>query len=292
MNEFLMTLLACSLATSVFARDIDETVDATRDGHVEVSNIAGSVTVKGWNRDSVRVTGTLGSDVEELILESDGDKVHIKVKVPEGRNRSIDTDLVISVPGKSSLDTGTVSADIDVSDVLGDQSLHTVSGDVTTQQTSSLLSAESVSGDVSITGSKGDGEISASSVSGDVYLSRVSGEVKATSVTGDMDVTQGSFARANLETVNGDIEFQSELRKGGKLKIDTVNGDVDVDFVGDVSATFDIDTFNGGIRNCFGPKAERTSKYSPGTELKFSEGGGDGRVVISTLNGRINLCRK
>jgi DUF4097 and DUF4098 domain-containing protein YvlB len=292
MNKFLATLLACTFATSVFAKDIDETIDAASDGHVDISNIAGSVTVKGWNKSSVRVTGTLGRNVEELVLESDGDKVHIKVKVPKSGNRSIDTDLVISVPRNSSLDVGTVSADIDVSDVMGEQSLHTVSGDVTTQQADANVGAESVSGDVRITGNESDGETNASSVSGDVYLSRVSGEVKATSVSGDIDVTQGSFARANLETVNGDIEFQSELRKGGKLKIDTVNGDVDVVFVGDVSATFDIDTFNGGIKNCFGPKAERTSKYSPGTELQFSEGGGDGRVVISTLNGKISLCRK
>ncbi len=291
MNKALVALLACTLATSVFARDIDETIDAARDGHVDISNIAGSVTVKGWKKNSVRVTGTLGKNVEELVLESDGNKVHVKVKVAKSGNRSIDTDLVISVPAGSSLDVGTVSADINVSDVLGEQSLHSVSGDVTTQQTGSNLNVESVSGDVKITGNKSDGDISASSVSGDVYFSRVSGEVKATSVSGGIEVAGGSFARANLETVNGDIEFESELRKGGKLKIDTVNGDVDVDFVGDVSASFDIDTFNGGIRNCFGPKAERTSKYSPGMELQFSEGGGDGRVVISTLNGRINLCR-
>jgi DUF4097 and DUF4098 domain-containing protein YvlB len=283
--------LACIFATPVFATDVDKTVEATSDGQVDVSNIAGSVTVTGWKQNSVRVTGTLGKNVEELVLESDGDKVLIKVKVAKGGNRSIDTDLVINVPRNSSLDVGTVSALIEVSDVLGEQSLHTVSGDVTTQQTDANLSAESVSGVVRITGNKSDGDVSASSVSGDVYLSRVSGEVKATSVSGDLEVTQGSFARANLETVNGDIEFKSELRKGGKLVIDTVNGDVDVDFNGDVSANFDIDTFNGVIRNCFGPKAERTSKYSPGRELLFTEGGGDGRVVISTLNGRINLCR-
>ena len=40
----------------------------------------------------------------------------------------------------------------------------------------------------------------------------------------------------------------------------------------------DVDTFNGRIRNCFGPKAERTSRYAPGWGLSFAEGDGDGRV--------------
>ena len=72
----------------------------------------------------------------------------------------------------------------------------------------------------------------------------------------------------------------------------SVNGDVEVEFSGDVSAKFDVDTFNGDIRNCFGPKAERTSKHAPGWELEFTEGGGDSRVSISTLNGDVNICNK
>ena len=76
------------------------------------------------------------------------------------------------------------------------------------------------------------------------------------------------------------------------MSVETVNGSVDVEFVGDVSARINIETFNGGIRNCFGPKAERTSKYAPGWELDFTEGDGDGRVDISTMNGRVTLCKK
>ncbi|NIV17484.1 MAG: hypothetical protein GWN47_03550, partial [Woeseiaceae bacterium] len=77
----------------------------------------------------------------------------------------------------------------------------------------------------------------------------------------------------------------------GRLDVETVNGDVDIEFAGDVSARFDIETFNGDIRNCFGPEAERVSKYAPGYELKFTEGGGSGRVTIETLNGDLRLCK-
>jgi len=290
MNRLVSTILACLISVTVFAEEVDRTVDASADGHVDVSNIAGSVTVTGWSQNAVKVTGTLGRNVEALIVERDGDKVLIKVKVPKRGGRGIDSDLNINVPQNSSVDIGTVSADIDVIDVTGEQGLHTVSGDVNTEHTGADIEAESVSGDVEVTGDNADGEVRGSSVSGDVRLFRIAGSVKVESVSVDVAVDEGSFDRVSLETVNGELDFEGELRKGGKLTIDTVNGDVDVEFSGDVSAKFDIDTFNGDIRNCFGPKAERTSKHGPGWELEFTEGGGDARVSISTLNGDVSIC--
>jgi DUF4097 and DUF4098 domain-containing protein YvlB len=294
MSRLVSTILACLLSVTVFAEDVDRTIDASADGHVDVSNISGSVEVTGWTQNTVRVTGTLGRNVEELILERDGNKVIIKVKIPKksGRAIGIDSDLSINVPQNSSIDIGTVSADIDVVDVTGEQGLHTVSGDVNTEHTGADIRAESVSGDVEVTGDHADGEVSASSVSGDVRLFRLAGNVEVESVSGDVAVEDGSFHRASLETVTGDLDFKGELREGGKLTIDTVNGDVDAEFSGNVSARFDIDTFNGNIRNCFGPKAEKSNKYGPGLELEFTEGSGDGRVIISTLNGDVKICNK
>jgi DUF4097 and DUF4098 domain-containing protein YvlB len=290
MNRLISTILACLISVTVFAEEVDRTVDASADGHVDVSNIAGSVKVTGWSQNAVKVTGTLGRNVEELIVERDGDKVFIKVKVPKRGGRGIDSVLNINVPQNSSIDIGTVSADIDVIDVTGEQGLHTVSGDVNTEHTGADIEAESVSGDVEVTGDNAGGEVRGSSVSGDVRLFRIGGSVKVESVSGDVAVDEGSFDRANLETVTGELSFEGELRKGGKLTVDTVNGDVEVEFSGDVSAKFDVDTFNGDIRNCFGPKAERTSKHAPGWELEFTEGGGDSRVSISTLNGDVSIC--
>ncbi len=291
MNRLVVSVLTCVLAATAYAEEVERTIDAAPDGHVEVSNISGEITVQGWKRDSVEVTGTMGRNVEELILERDGDKILVKVKVPRNGGRGIDSDLHINVPQNSSLNVGTVSADIDVSDVNGEQSLHTVSGDVTTEYAGGDMKAESVSGDVDVSGDGADGDIYASTVSGDVTLFRVGGEVKAEAVSGDVIVDEGSFSRARLETVTGEIAFHAELQDGGKLDVDSVNGDVDIEFSGDVSGRFNIETFNGNIRNCFGPEAERTSKYAPGLELEFEEGNGDGRANISTLNGDISICK-
>ncbi len=280
-----------AIALPAFAEEIDRTLDAAPDGQVHVSNIAGSVTVRGWSRDQVHITGELGRNVEELIFERSGDKVTIKVKVPKKSGRGIDSDLHIEVPQGSSLDIGTVSADIDVIDVLGHQKLNTVSGDIDTQSVAADVSAQAVSGDIEINGQGQDADTNANSVSGDVLLVRLAGTASAETVSGDVSIDAGTFGRLKLNTVNGDITFSSALRDSGKLSVETVNGDVDLQFEGKVAGRFDIDTFNGDIRNCFGPKAERTSKYTPGYELSFQEGDGDARVVVSTLNGDVVICR-
>ena len=59
------------LAATAQAKEVDETIDAAAKGHVDISNIAGSIDVEGWSRNSVHVEGTLGENVEELVLERD-----------------------------------------------------------------------------------------------------------------------------------------------------------------------------------------------------------------------------
>jgi DUF4097 and DUF4098 domain-containing protein YvlB len=278
-------------APAAQADEVNEIMDAAADGIVVVSNVAGSVEISGWTRNQVEVTGDLGSRVEELIFERDGDEILIKVKVPRNNNGGISSDLEISIPVASSLQVQTVSADIEVSDVEGEQELESVSGDVVTEAHARDIELSSVSGDVEVQGDRQDIRSRLSTVSGDVDADSLAGEFAAESVSGDIAAINGSFERARLETVNGDVTYHAALLDGGRLDIETINGTVDVEFDGDVSARFDIETFNGSIRNCFGPDSVRTSKYAPGRELKFTEGDGSGRVTINTLNGSLTLCK-
>ena len=292
MKRLLVIVLGLVFAMPVMAEEVDRTLDAAPDGKIDVSNIAGTITLIGWSRNQVEVTGTLGRNVKELVFERDGDKVTIQVKIPRKGGRGTDAELTIRVPENSSLDVSAVSADISVEGVRGVQRLQTVSGDVETESFDSDVSAESVSGDVDVEANKSDTETNIRTVSGDVTLAGGSGIVRGGSVSGGVVIDEGTFSRAHLGTVNGDVIFRAGLRKDGRFSAETVNGDVDVEFAGDVAARIEVETFNGRIRNCFGPEPKRTSKYTPGLELSFTEGGGDGRVEISTMNGDVNLCKK
>jgi DUF4097 and DUF4098 domain-containing protein YvlB len=277
-------------AVAFAAEDINETMDAAADGIVAISNVAGSVEVQGWSRKQVEVTGELGSDVDELIFERDGSEILIKVKMPRNHGRRIASDLIVKVPQASALEINTVSADIEINDVEGEQELESVSGDIETDAHAEDIDVSSVSGDVVIVGDRKPMRSRLNSVSGDIEADSLAGEIEAETVSGDMEIVNGSFKRASAHSVNGEIVFHAKLLDDGRLDVETINGEVDVKFDGDVSARFDIETFNGEIRNCFGPESERTSRYAPGRELMFEEGGGSGRVTIQTLNGDIRLC--
>jgi len=269
---------------------IDRALDAAPDSYIEIYNTSGDIQVIGWSQDRVRVRGTLGDDVEELVLERDGKDILIKVKIPHSHHRDVDADLVISVPEKSSIEVSAVSADIEVTGVLGKQSLETVSGDVETTAAGRDIEAGSVSGNVEITGNGEAADFEAATVSGDVLLNNVAGRLDAESVSGDVQILGGVFEDVYAESVNGDLEFRADLEDGGDLSMESVNGSIDIVFTREVSARFDIETFNGSIRNCFGPKPERTSRYSPGLELSFTQGDGDSDVSLETLNGNVSIC--
>ncbi len=291
MKMFRVLVISLMATAACAAEDVNRTLDAAADGDVYISNVAGSIVVHGWTRNQVEVTGELGNGVEELIFERDGDEINIKVKLPRHSFRNGSADLAINVPEASSLQVHTVSADIDVDDVQGEQQLESVSGDISTAAYSAEIEAESVSGDIEIDGDNQSSSFSFHTVSGEIDVENVSGEIRMESVSGDVSAINGAFTRAIGNTVNGDIVFRLSLLDEGRMDLETINGEVDVDFEGDVSARIDIETFNGSIRNCFGPESVRTSKYAPGRELSFTEGGGSGRIKIDTMNGNVRICK-
>ncbi len=290
MNRFCIFLTAAFLTAGANAEEVQQTLDAAADGSVNVSNIAGTVEIIGWSRNEVSVDADLGSDVEELVVKHDRDQVIIEVQVPRGHARFIESDLVIHVPERSAVNVGTVSADISIRDVLGSQTLNTVSGDIESEAYTADVEIETVSGEADVQGDGKETNARISTVSGDINAEQLGGDVVTGSVSGDIYVLNGTFKRARLNTTNGDMVFHASLASDGRFDAETINGEVDVRFQSKVTARFEIETFNGDIRNCFGPEPTRTSEYTPGLELYFSEGDGDGRVTIKTLNGDVELC--
>ncbi len=295
MNRLVLVTTMLLFAVPVSAEEVNETLDASADGKVEIYNTAGSVTVEGWSRNAVEVTGTLGDEVEKFVFERKGDSVVVKVKPKKNQRsggRSTSSYITVRVPQRSSLEVSTISAEIDVEGVEGEQELQSVSGQVATRVFAAEVEVETVSGRIDVVGSGEDIEADLTTVSAGIQVRDLSGVIDLESVNGKLEIGGGSFSDVAMETVNGRIDFRSNLREGGDLDIETVNGKVVVNFVGSLSADIDVNTFNGRINNCFGPKPVRTSEYAPGWELSFSEGSGDGSVNIDTLNGGVTLCKE
>jgi len=275
------------------AQQIDQALNTGASPAVEVSNVAGKVNVTGWDRQEVKVTGTLENDEDEFEMSGDDKHVVIKVRPESGRQQNgKGARLEISVPKAASLDIQTVSADMNVKDVRGTQRLESVSGNVETMVFDEQLDLRSISGDAIINGSVGRGAVFAESTSGDVTARGLAGEFEAESVSGDLNIELRTAPRTRLNTISGDIDAVLLLVGDARLDVESISGDVDLRFTEPVNAAFDVESHSGKIDNCFGPKPERKSKYAPGTELRFTEGTGTGRVRIDTLSGEIGFCTR
>ena len=292
-----MTLFAAAalLAASPAVRagtPINERAAANPAGSVEVSNVAGTVRVIGWDRNEVEVTGELGVGAEKLEFAVADKVTRIKVIRPSKTSNVEDTDLVVRVPAASRLSVNTVSADIEVQGLLGAQRLQSVSAEISTAAAGEDVECKSVSGDVTVNGSFKKGLLTITTVSGDATALRVAGEVNANTVSGDITLGLGETNRSRVRSTSGDLTMAALLAADGKLDAESISGDVRLELVGAVDAEFDLSSFNGEIRNCFGPKAVSTSEYAPGKELRFRDGQGTALVRIKTMNGDINVCRK
>ncbi len=291
--ERAIALLAATLPLAAFAgTPINKLTVADPTGTVEISNTAGTVTVTGWDRNEVEVTGELGKGTERLDFTKADKITRIKVVLPNRSNNVEDTDLIVKVPAASLVSVNTVSADIGVQGVRGTQRLQSVSGEMRTEASGEDIECRTVSGDVNIAGSGRKGLVSITTVSGDATATRLAGEVNGSTVSGNLTLGVGETSRSRLRSTSGDLTLQGSLAADARLDIESISGDVRLDLVGKTGADFDVASFSGDIRNCFGPQPVRTDEYAPGKEWRHQEGDGSARVRIKTLSGDVSVCRK
>lgn len=322
-------IAVAALATPAGAQQrVDEAFPADDRGTVEIVNVAGSITVTGWDRNEIRVTGTLGRGTERLELNRDRQTSQIRVVLPRNARNVRGSDLEIRVPSGKQVVVRTVSADIGVSGVRGQVDTRSTSGDIVVQgqpaevragstsgdvevdvNTGGRVAAQSTSGNVQVSGTvrqsvnvesvSGDvlvtastPEVRAESVSGQLRLSGVSGRVSASTVSGDAIVSGDRINYGSFETVSGNLRYAGGVASGGALDLQSHSGDVELVLPANVSADFEADTFSGEILSDFGGEVQRTSRYGPGREMRLVTGRDGGRVRIQTFSGTVKLRRR
>lgn len=293
----LIVSLALGLASSpaaIAATDYHQRQPASATGTVDVSNVAGSIKLVGWERDEVEVEGRVGDGVERVEFTVDGDRTTLRVHLPRGRGnvRDADAELTLRVPHASRVQVSTVSADIEAEGLSGRPELQSVSGDITAAGGFSRVDLQSVSGSVRLTGAASGVRARAVAVSGDVLVDGIDGDLDATSVSGGVRVTGHGLRRADLSSTSGDVVYDAPLVAGGQYRLSTVSGSARLTVHGAVKAGYRLETSAGGsIRNGFGPRARRSSEYGPGMSLEFSEGD-EAEVRMSSVSGSLRLERR
>ena len=282
--------LACAaLAPAWAATPIDQVRPLDPRGRVEIDNLKGRVEVRAWDRQEVRVTGSLGDGVEKLVIDGDRDELRIEVKYPNRSRNTEPTMLVVQVPLQAELEIETVSADIDVHGVAPRElSLQSVSGDIVANGAPRRASVESVSGDVNLTFNSS--EVEASTVSGDLVVAgRLTGEASVETVSGDLrfDSRGERLRKFSAGSVSGNIAARLALAEAGEIRMESVSGDLGLDVPKALSAEVSGESFSGDLS---APRAKiQREDFGPGSSFHQRYGDGKGEIRLETFSGDARL---
>ena len=295
-----MAIVATSLAVAAgaaHASNFQQQIDADARGEVDISNIAGSIVISGWDRPKVSVTADLPSDTQRVRVTGGNGRTSVCVvyngsdgcNSPGASGEHTSVRLEVHVPRGSELDVSGVSAEITSRGVAGSQHLHTVSGDIDAELGSGNDEVTSVSGTINLKGSGQDGALHVSSVSGDLSVSNAAGELEARTVNGTLRAALAPARIIRLNTTSGDIGLDARLASGGTIETETVSGDQKLEVSAPAGYSYEAKTFSGDISDCFGQQPDK-SQYGPGSRLDGTRGSGNGHVRIKSLSGGISLC--
>ena len=289
----LLLLAGSTLAQAGTPINLTHALDA--DGRISVSNVSGEVTITGWDRPEVKVTGSLGEGAKPLKFEGDNRKLSLKVEARSKSggwfnwgddNRMKPTTLNIMVPAGPAGDVDVVSANARLDKLKGGKiSVDSVSGQVQVAVDSPEIDIDTVSGDVDLSGSAR--HVNIDSVSGDLHIDNVGDRGKLESVSGDIRVTGGPFESMTASTVSGDLVIRGGVTDSGKISVETMSGDVTLTLPPATSASISASSFSGDVHSDVGQVSSR--KHRPGNELSTRIGEGGGTIDLESFSGDLRI---
>ena len=284
--------IACALPIAAMAAgdSVDRKVAADPNGEVVISNVSGTIDVRGWDRNEVQVTGTLGRSVERLDLETSGGRTVVKVVLPHRGARDGDAEIEVQVPKNSRVEVSAVSADVSSRGVLGTQRLTSVSGEITADISGNDSQIRSVSGDVTARGVGQPSSVRVSSVSGSLDITNIGGKIEVVTVSGDARVQASEISEIRGRTTSGNLELHGKLTRDGRVDVEGVSGDLVLSLSAPNGLAAELESFSGSIEGCLAKGVERVSKYGPGTRLSLRTVENGARVRAKTLSGDIEIC--
>lgn len=294
-----VSALLCLAGSGALAQDrgdyvgwIDTTFAFAADGYVELAQVSGSVTVRTWNRNEVRVRGY----AEHVPLETrfSAREVYVGLDIPDraGRRTRIgDSEFVVTVPASARVAAKSVSGDVVVEGSRGRLSAGSVSGEVIVDGGRDEITVSSVSGDVLL--SNASGRVSVNTVSGDLAMTDIQGDVTASAVSGDLMLQRVRARLIAAKTVSGDVGFEGPIAADGRYELTTHSGDVLLQLPRDVNGILRVSTFSGELDSEFpvviGPGSSMRRGQSA-MESKLGSGNG-GTISVKTFGGDVLIRR-
>jgi hypothetical protein len=223
----------------------------TANGIIDLENITGSVHVRAWDQNTVKIDAIKRAYSRQRITE-------VEIKIDASPN-------AIHIKTQYPYSTTTWTDD----ESLRQNNPASVEYTLTVPRGARLGRIELINGSLDVEGLTG--QVNLSCVNGTLTAHHLKGVAKLSTVNGKLDVTFNNLAR--LQTVS----------------LNSVNGNIDLTLPSGVSARIKASTAHGGITSDFGFAVRRGSHT--GSDLTGVLGGGDTPITMGNVNGSINIRR-
>jgi DUF4097 and DUF4098 domain-containing protein YvlB len=129
----------------------------------------------------------------------------------------------------------------------------------------------------------------AKTVTGAILLRGNISDATATSVSGNVLIEDAFVQRGSFESVDGELRFVGELRRGASLDFVTHAGAVEFLLPATTDAEFRFSTYEGGLRSEFKAPIRTSRSKIKGSEQSFVVGQGGAHVSVRTFRGRVTI---
>lgn len=278
----MLSLLAVGALALGLAQQTDTTFAVRPNGTVAVENFGGSIVVRSWDRNQLRVRAN-HSGRHAIEIGGSGNVVQVEVA---GRYGPGQADIELTLPRRFGVTAEGVNTSIDVQGLEGNVSVETVNGTLTVRDVRGRVSAESVQGLVTV--ENVNGRVHASSANRGVHLRRVNGEIRVEALNGSILMHEIESRSVSAETINGAIEYQGSVSGDGRYSLATHNGRITMGVPEGAGARVTVYTYNGRLSTSF--PADVGSRGGHG-RYNFTLGGGNAEVELESFSGAIQLVR-
>lgn len=215
-------LFACGAVPAAAQSPVRQGFAVAADASLRIWVPTGRVRLSTWDRDSVRVTGTMGKGAEWF---GGGNGSHGKLGV-ELRDRMsgklAQADLVIVVPRRAHVWIKMTSGDVAAQGTRSELEIVTVAGRVEVRDARGTVAIDAIDAPVSLTDIDGATRVNAGS--GLVTLRDVRGTLTVATVGGGVDLAGDSLPDARLETIGGGVTVRGALARTALIEISTHDG--------------------------------------------------------------------
>lgn len=273
---FSISQIVFSAPKPIFKKDINlKNVTAVR-----LVNHSGKIIINKSDSASMHIKGTLDPDSSGIKTVVKDSILNVKIQLKKHKTPNSGSQLEVSLPANTNLilegvhtqwiasDMGTVN----VTSMDGAITLNQIGGDVVIHTVDSKISLEQIQDRIEI-----------HSLSGEIILKNVLQDVLVETVNANISLQQAQLKKVSLSNNIGDIMVSGVVNEQGVVKINNVEGVIQLLTGESPSVEYQLTAPHKE------DKADKLHQINKLETKKIIVGGGDGKVIVSTIKGKIQF---